>query len=205
MNNSAALFHMDGRKHRIGQYFNTYNDETLAYLAARGATHFSLPAEMPREAVEVMAGRATELGVGLEVQVFGRASLALSARCYHARAHGRIKDNCQFVCEEDPDGMSLKTLSGQEFLKVNGIQTLSNSYINLLPELAEMQRMGVSHFRLVPQDVDMVGVARVFREVLDGRAEAAAGMAVLEALKMPAAFSNGFWYGKAGYTRNKAA
>lgn len=205
VNNSAALFHMDGRKHRIGQYFNTYNEETLAYLAARGATHFSLPAEMPRGAVEVMAGRAVELGVGLEVQVFGRASLALSARCYHARAHGRIKDNCQFVCEEDPDGMSLKTLSGQDFLKVNGIQTLSNSYVNLLPELGEMQATGVSHFRLVPQDVDMVGVAQVFRDVLDGKDDADAGMARLDALQMPAAFSNGFWYGKAGYTHNTAA
>ncbi len=205
VNNSAALFHMDGRKHRIGQYFNTYNEETMAYLVARGASHVSLPAEMPRGAVAVMAERAARLGIGLEVQVFGRASLALSARCYHARAHGRIKDNCQFVCEEDPDGMSLKTLSGQDFLKVNGIQTLSNSYVNLLPEMDEMRAMGVSHFRLVPQEVDMVAVAQVFRDVLDGRAGSGEGLAWLEGMKMPAAFSNGFWYGKAGFTRNKAA
>src|SRR5690606_30757995 len=104
-----------GRPHRIGALLNVYNEETMAWLAGQGATHFSLLNELPRSVIAVLAAKGRELGTGVEVQVFGRASLALSARCYHARAHDRTKDNCQFVCEEDPDGMPLATMDGQPF------------------------------------------------------------------------------------------
>lgn len=199
INNAAELFHIRGRAHRIGQYFNVYNEETMAYLAGRGAVHFALPAELPGQAVAILARKGAELGTPVEVQVFGRASLALSARCYHARAHGRHKDNCLFVCEKDPDGMPLDTLDGQRFLAINGIQTLSHAYVSLMAELAEMCAMGVSHFRLVPHDTDMVAVARLFRDVLDGRRAAGGAGDELAALGIAAPFSNGFWHGKAGH------
>lgn len=201
VNNSAELYHINNKPHRIGQYFNTYNEETMRYLAAKGANHFSLPAELPRTSVAKMAATGVELGTPVEVQVFGRASLALSARCYHARAHKRHKDNCQFVCEQDPDGMNLTTVSGQDFLVINGIQTLSNTFTNLLPELAEMKAMGLRHFRLVPHSVDMVAVAAIFRDVLDEQCEPRAAETRLMALGFPAPFSNGFWYGVAGHQR----
>ena len=91
-----------------------------------------------------LRAEAAKLGVSIEVQVFGRVGLALSARCYHARAHGRTKDSCQFVCNEDPDGMTLRTLEDKPFLTVNGIQTMSHDYLNLIGELAELQAMGVT-------------------------------------------------------------
>ena len=50
-----------------------------------------------------------------EVFAFGKVPLAMSARCYHARAHKLTKDNCRFVCEKDPDGMPVKTLDGAGF------------------------------------------------------------------------------------------
>jgi len=199
VNNTAELYHLNGRAHRIGQYFNTYNEETLAYLAKNGATHFSLPAELPGVSIARMAARAAPLGLPLEVQVFGRVSLALSARCYHARAHGRHKDNCQFVCEQDPDGMPLTTGSGQSFLAINGIQTLSEKYLALLAEIDAMRQMGVSHFRLVPHSVDMVAVATIFRALLDGDTGPEAAKTRLIALDgLAAGFSNGFWHGVAG-------
>ena len=37
----------------------------------------------------------------------------------------RAKDNCQFVCGVDLDGRTVDTLDGQQFLAVNGVQTLS--------------------------------------------------------------------------------
>ncbi len=199
VNNSAELFHISGKPHRIGQYFNTYNEETMRVLAARGATHFSLPAELPRESVRKMAQCGTEIGTPVEVQVFGRSSLALSARCYHARAHGRHKDNCQFVCEQDADGMELATIGGQAFLTINGIQTLSHSFVNLLSELSDMQAMGLRHFRLIPHSVDMVAVATIFQETLDAQIAPAEAADRLQALNFPAPFSNGFWYGKPGH------
>ena len=132
VNDASALWHISGKPHRIGQYMNTYNEETMELLAKKGATHFSLPIELPASSIKVMGAKAKKLKVGLEVQIFGRTSLALSARCYHARAHNRIKDNCEFVCQEDPDGMDLNTLKNEPFLSVNGIQTLSFKYLNLI-------------------------------------------------------------------------
>ncbi len=199
INDSSALWHLDDKSYRVGSLMNVYNEDTMTYLAGKGATHFSLPSELPRDSVAILAARAIELGVTTEVQVFGRVSLALSARCYHARAHGRIKDNCQFVCEEDPDGMPLNTLEKEEFLTVNGIQTLSHTYLNLLAELDDMKNIGVTHFRLVPHTQDMVAVANIFREALDNTASAEESGEKLTALGIPAPFSNGFWHGQPGH------
>ena len=201
VNNSSALLHMNGRAHRVGPMMNVYNEATMAYLAKGGATHFSLPVELPRVSAEILAGKAAELGAGVEVQVFGRASLAVSARCYHARAHGRTKDNCQFVCEDDPDGMPLKTLDGNPFLAVNGIQTLSQTYLNYLTELADLQSVGITHFRLSPQSQDMVAVAQAFRDVLDQKTDPDEAEAGLCAAFGSIPFSNGFWHGKPGHMR----
>lgn len=198
-NDAAALYHLRGRPHRVGQYFNVYNEETLAHLAAGGATHMTLPAELPRAALEILGRAARVRGVGLEVQVYGRVGLALSARCYHARAHGRVKDNCQFVCEKDADGMLLKTLGGQEFLCVNGVQTLSYTCLNLVHEMAAMTAMEIESFRLSPHDCDMVAVAECFSQVLSGTitAEEAEKRMAESGLKAPQA--NGFYHGREGY------
>jgi len=139
------------------------------------------------------------------VQVFGRQSLALSARCYHARAHGRTKDSCRFVCEEDPDGLELTTLDDRKFLTVNGVQTLSYEYLNLIRELPALRAMGVSRFRLSPHTLDMVAVASIFHDVADGRLATDEGAARLEAIKPAAPFANGFYHGKPGYTWNNAS
>lgn len=200
-NNAAALRHLAGQPHRVGPFMNVYNEETMRFLAAKGAKHFTLPVEMPATSVEVMGTAARALGVGLEIQVFGRASLAVSARCYHARAHGRTKDSCLFVCEEDPDGMPLTTLDGTEFLVVNGIQTMSRTYVSLLEFVPQTAAMGVTALRLMPQMQDMVAVAGVFRAVADGRVSADEGTAQLDALGFGVPLSNGFWLGEAGYRR----
>ncbi len=199
VNDSSALWHLSGKPFRVGSLLNVYNEDTMAYLTGLGATHFSLPSELPRSSIAILAQHAARLGVTTEVQVFGRASLALSARCYHARAHGRIKDNCQFVCEEDPDGMPLSTIDKQAFLTVNGIQTLSHSYINLLGELSDLKIIGVTHCRLVPHTQDMVAVANVFRDALDNKCSVRESAEILAALNIPAPCSNGFWHGEPGH------
>ncbi len=201
VNDTSGLWHLNDRPHMIGPLMNVYNEDTMTYLASKGATRFCLPPELPGTSVEGMCEHAKTLGVDIEVQVFGRTSLALSARCYHARAHGRIKDNCQFVCEEDPDGMPLDTLTGQRFLAINGIQTLSHTYLNLLPELARLKTMGASHYRLVPHTQDMVAVAQIYRDALDAKTTSDEAESKLAGLDIPAPFANGFWHGKAGHLR----
>ena len=198
-NDNAALYHLRGKPHRVGPFVNVYNEDTLGFLAAQGATHVTLPQELPAASIEVLGRAARDLGVGLEVQVHGRVPLALSARCYHARAHGRIKDNCQFVCEEDPDGMELKTLDGQPFLTVNGIQTLSHTCLNLVHELQALVGMGIDNFRLSPHSGDMVETARIFRAAADGEITPEEATARLEGIGFDAPFSNGFYHQREGY------
>lgn len=201
INNAAGLFARTGNPHRIGPFLNAYNEATIDWMAGQGATHVCLPTELPAEAIRVAAKAAAARGLGVEVQVFGRASLAVSARCYHARAHGRTKDNCRFVCEDDPDGMPLATGDGQAILRVNGIQTQSESYVSLLEELPRLYDFGVTHGRLMPQDVDMPAVASVFRDRMDGRLAVPAANAALLDLCRDRGFSNGFFHGVAGYRR----
>lgn len=198
-NDASALLALRGRPHHIGPFMNVYNERTVAVLARSGAQNICLPPEMPATAIRALSTAAAELGVTIEVQAFGRLPLALSARCYHARAHGRTKDNCQFICENDPDGMTLRTLEDKPFLTVNGIQTLSHDYLNLVGELAELETMGVRRFRLSPHTCDMVAVADIFRTVLDQRIDAPEADARLDALKLDVPFSNGFYHGKPGY------
>lgn len=198
-NDASALYHLAGRQHAVGPFLNVYNEASLEFLAQNGATHFTLPPELPRECLTILAAKARELGVTLEVQIYGRVPLALSARCYHARAHGLARDTCQFACEADPDGLALRTRDGRPFLAINGLQTLSFSCINLMRELAQIQGMGISALRLSPHAQDMLEVARIYRGVLDGEISPEEGTARLPALGPGVPFANGFYHKREGY------
>jgi collagenase-like PrtC family protease len=198
-NDASAAFFLRGRPHYIGPLMNVYNEETLRFLGARGARNICLPAELPFSAIGILCTAAQPENVSIEVQVFGRQSLALSARCYHARAHGRTRDTCRFVCENDPDGLVLATLERKPFLVANGVQTLSYEYLNLVQEIPALKAAGVSRYRLSPHSCDMVRVATSFRSVLDGALTIAEALASLEELALDAPFSNGFHHGRPGY------
>ncbi|WP_372395892.1 U32 family peptidase [Azospirillum sp. HJ39] len=199
-NDMGALALLAGRPHAVGPMINVYNEATLAWLAGRGAVAVSLPAELPAAAVAALAKAGRELGVAVEVQAWGRAPLAISARCYHARAHGLHKDGCQFVCGNDPDGLAVTTMDGQPFLTVNGTQTMSHGCLCLAEEMAELSAMGIARFRLSPQAMDMVRVAEAFRAVLDGRRGGAEVAAELGGL-IGAPLVNGFFHDTAGARR----
>ena len=195
-NDIAALPLLQGRPHAIGPLVNVYNEDTLRWLVDRGATRICLPPELPREAVARLAGAA--LGVELEIQVFGRMPLALSARCYHARAHGLHKDGCQYVCDRDPDGMTVDTLDSEHFMAVNGIQTLSYTNLDLSAEVGELLAMGIARFRLSPHYVDMAAIAHVWRGLVDGNGDTARARRIIQAVAAFAPSSNGYYYGRPG-------
>jgi collagenase-like PrtC family protease len=197
-NDLGAVALLGGRRHRVGPFVNVYNEATLGWLAGRGAEVVCLPGELPLSGIAALARAAAELGTAVEVQVFGRVPLAISARCYHARAHGLHKDNCRFVCGQDLDGMNVVTLDDTPFLAVNGTQTLSHGCLGLVPELAALQAAGVGRFRLSPQHGDMVAVAELFRAVLDGRRDPAAALAALAGLTAPMTLANGFFHDQPG-------
>lgn len=201
-NDVGTLAALASKPHVVGPFVNVYNEATLTYFARRGAIRVCLPAELAARSIIPLArtGAAT-----LEILAWGRLPLAISARCFHARAHHLHKDGCQFVCGRDPEGLVVRTLEREPFLVVNGLQTLSYTWCNLAGELPELARLGVGVFRLVPMRVDMVAVAAVFREVLDGSLESGEAIARLRALAPEAVFANGFVHGHEGRAFVRAA
>lgn len=199
-NDVAALSLLIGRPHAVGPYVNVYNEATLARLASDGAIRVTLPVELPSASIAKLAETANpEIEMPeIEVQVFGRWPLAISARCYHARAYGRSKDACLYACGEDPDGLPVETLDDKPFLAVNGVQTLSCSYGCLVRELPVLKELGVKWFRLSPQRVDMVAVARLHEEVLGGRIDGDEAWRTVQHLAGPVPLSNGFFHGQEG-------
>lgn len=195
-NDLSALRHLGGKPHIVGPFVNVYNAATASLLAKRGATRICLGPELPMQSVAGIVAGAP--GIDYEVFAFGRLPLAISARCAHARSKGHVKDNCQFVCGEDPDGLDVDTLDGQPFLSINGVQTMSRHCQVLLNEMRSLAGAGVTHLRLSPQDCDMAAVAAVFANVRDGRLGTEEGIARLRNLYPVAPHSNGFAYGRAG-------
>lgn len=196
VNDLSALRHIpEGVPFWVGPMVNVYNEGTLEWLARRGATRVCLPPELPLSSVAVLARAGAAAGVAVEVWGHGRAPLAISGRCYHARLHDRAKDNCQFVCEEDPDGRDVDTLDGQPFLTVNGVQTLGRALTTVATQLPALCEAGVAALRLSPHTGDFAGVAGAYAAALDGAPDV---MARLSALLPQAAFCSGFLAGQPG-------
>ncbi len=200
-NDIGLLRLLAGRPHRLGPFINIYNESTLAHFAARGAVGACLPPELPGSSIARLAAPAV---IPLEIVAFGRLPLAISARCFHARAHRLHKDGCRFVCAQDPDGLVVRTLEGEPFLAINGLQTLSYTCVSLLGELLQLQRAGVAGFRLSPLATDMAAVARLFRDVLDRRIAAEEATGRLAGLVPETPLANGFLHGAEGRSRHRA-
>lgn len=195
-NDAAVLRELRGRPHAIGPYVNIYNEDALNFLVRQGAVRACLNPELPGALIADLARLSP---VPLEVMVFGRLPLAISARCFHARAEDRSKDGCQFACKADPDGRQIRTIEAAPFLAMNGLQTLSWGCANLIGEMAALRAAGVHRFRLSPHTGDMVATAALFRDVLEGRREAAAAAARLALLHPEMPFANGFYYAAPGH------
>ncbi|WP_127114326.1 ubiquinone anaerobic biosynthesis protein UbiV [Shimia sediminis] len=173
INDLTALAHLpEGARFAVGPLVNVYNEGTLAWLATKGAKRVCLPPELPLASVETLVRAGQEMGLAVEVWGHGRVPLAISGRCYHARLHGRIKDNCLFACEDDPDGLEVDTTDGKPFLSMNGVQTLSDSCASMAYQIETLRDIGVSALRLSPQSVGFVETCGLYRRRLNGEIDA---------------------------------
>lgn len=205
-NDSAALNMLSTagiRRFVAGAYLNVYNGETLDLLHGLGAYRWVLPVELSRDMLAALQARRPP-GMETEVLVFGRLPLALSARCFTARAHHLPKDECEFRCRDYPDGLALTTREGTRFLTINGIQTQSGGSSNLAGALPEMEKLGVDVLRLSPQSQGMAEIVQLWRAAVDGKLAAAEAEARLLA-HLPDGVCNGYWYGEPGMAWQPAA
>ena len=196
-NDMGAVRLLEGKGPFVaGPHLNVYNPQTLAFLRALGARRWVAPVEMPRSALAGMMQARPE-GVETEVFVYGRLPLALSARCFTARRFNLQKDDCQFRCLDHPEGLPVRTLEGQPFLVLNGIQTQSARICNLARELPEMARLGVDIARISPQSGHIAEIAALVKRVLLDPGEVVTVAAQLDGLAAEGT-CNGYWHGAAG-------
>ncbi|MEX0304677.1 MAG: U32 family peptidase [Leisingera sp.] len=199
INDLTALAHLPkGMGFNVGPLVNVYNEGSLAWLASLGAKRICLPPELPVASVETLARAGAGLGVAIEVWGHGRLPLAISGRCHHARLHKRTKDNCQFACEEDPDGLRVQTLENRPFLAMNGVQTLSDSHACADYQIEALAEAGISALRLSPQSRGFIRLCQLYRERLDGTLPAGAIAGELRHSSPETRLSDGFLTGPSG-------
>lgn len=196
INDITAMPSRRGQPFVAGPFINVYNEGTARFLIAQGAQTICPPVELSLANVGAIARACPE--AEFEMFAFGRLPLALSGRCYHARLHGLHKDSCQFTCEKDPDGLAVDTTDDQAFLAINGVQTLSNQVQAACPSPAELAAQQIRRLRLSPQSCDMVMVANMYRDLLDGKEDAECTRFLLSCLELPGRMVDGYFRGYAG-------
>lgn len=197
VNDICALAHRPaGAPFVAGPLLNIYNEAAASELMAQGCVRLCANVELSLSALAAMSARLPALEI--EIFAYGRLPLALSGRCYHAREHGLHKDNCQFVCDRDPDGLAVETLDHAGFLAVNGVQTLSHGVQVADNPLEELRAAGVTALRLSPHSGDMARVIAGFRAFADGALAPADLPAHILATDPPGPLVNGYLHGAAG-------
>ena len=166
-NDLAVVELRGGRPFVIGPHVNVYNPHTLRLLASQGARRWVAPVELGLEQLTALSA-ARPAGLELEVFAWGRMPLAVSARCFTARAHDRAKDDCDFICNRYPDGLMVQTREDERFLNVNGVQVQSARIHNAIGWLPRLRGIGVDVLRLSPSASRFFEVVQEFRAALDG-------------------------------------
>lgn len=196
-NDMGAVHRLEGRVPFIaGPYLNIYNPQTLGLIASLGARRWVMPVEMSLESLQPLQQSRP---AGLETEVFscGRLPLAFSSRCFTARFHNLPKDDCGFLCIDDPDGKTMRTREGQPFLVINGTQTQSALVYNLIGDLDSLNDAGVDVVRISPQSDHSAEIVRLFRDCIDQRISREIAVQQIAGM-LPEAACNGYWHGRPG-------
>jgi len=191
-NDLGAVNLVHGQDFVAGPHLNIYNEATLASFARFGLKRWVPPLEGSRSMIEALH-RNKPADVETEVFAFGKIPLAFSARCFTARHYDLNKDDCQFKCLDHAEGLTLKTREGQDFLTINGIQTMSAQSYNLLHEMPEMLKMGIDIVRISPQKERINEIIAAFDAARRGEA-----VQVDSRDWSTSGLVDGYWFGDAG-------
>ncbi len=196
-NDLGAVKLVNGQNFVAGPHLNIYNEATLATYARFGLKRWVPPLEADRHLVETLHC-SRPAGVETEVFAYGKLPLAFSARCFTARHYELNKDDCQFKCLEHPEGLLLKTREGQDFLTINGIQTMSAHCYDLLDQIPGILALGIDLVRISPQKEHLGTIIAAFDRARHGESFApdrsgwsASGLV------------NGYWFGEPGIVQHQ--
>jgi len=180
-----------------GPALNLYNGYALAELVGSGMCRWVPPVEISGAMVRDARAQLATLDVAmpeLEIFAYGHLPLAYSARCFTARAENRPKDDCQFCCQNYPEGIPLLSQEGEALFTINGIQTMSASVSNLLADYPALEASGADLLRLSPRAAGMPEVVAAFDAVRNG---------AMPPLAVDGC--NGYWHGQPGMMRAEEA
>lgn len=193
-NDMSAVQLLKGKSFVTGPSVNVYNPGTLNMLAKHGLRRWVLPVELSKDALIDMQSEKPET-IETEVLVYGRLPLAYSARCFTARSHNLAKDDCQYRCLDDPDGLLLSTQEDEKFLVLNGIQTQSAKTSNLILELDELVNLNVDILRISPPSKHVDKIIELFYKTLHNTYQATEANNILQNLMPAGGYCNGYWHG----------
>lgn len=180
-----------------GPTLNVLNQRTLQKLVDLGLQRWVVPVELSRTMLAEIRAHIAE-PIEYELLAWGRLPLAYSARCYTARAHKISKDECANCCIDYPDGLLLQTREDEDFLVINGIQTMSARTSCVLSELENSP--GIADIlRISPQVGDMESIIHLIDALRRGATTADAAARDLAGCA-PGGLCDGYWHGEAGMT-----
>ena len=180
-----------------GPMLNVLNQRTLQKLVDLGLQRWVVPVELSRTMLAEIRAHIAE-PIEYELLAWGRLPLAYSARCYTARAHKISKDECANCCIDYPDGLLLQTREDEDFLVINGIQTMSARTSCVLSELENSP--GIADIlRISPQVGDMESIIHLIDALRRGATTADAAARDLAGCA-PGGLCDGYWHGEAGMT-----
>ena len=196
-NDMAAVNLLSGKQTFVsGPAINIYNSGTLRFLAKQGLKRWVLPIELSKDTLSSIQDERPD-NIETEIFFYGRLPLAFSARCFTARSHNLQKDDCQYRCLDDPDGLLLSTREDDPFLVLNGIQTQSAKTCNLITDIDDMKKLGIDVLRISPQSKSTVEIINIIHDCLHNNKSIQDAANEIESLT-PTGSCNGYWHGDAG-------
>lgn len=186
-----------GIQYIAGPHLNIYNGPALDWHANAGAVRWVAPLEASGKTVAAILAEKTA-AIQTEIFAHGRLPLAFSARCFTARHYDLSKDACEFKCIEHADGMLLKTREGQEFLRINGIQTQSAACHALINDVASLHN--IDYLRISPQAEYTSEIIAAYSTQINTQQHTANWAKI-----NPEGLVNGYWHGQAGIQSTQEA
>jgi len=179
-----------------GPLLNIYNCQTLKVLASDGLTDWVLPVELGKKQLQqILTDIDSEsIPVNTELMVHGYLPLALSARCFTARALDRPKDACKQACLSYEEGIAVSSQEQQCLFRLNGIQTLSGDTQDLLSDMHTIRMLPLSAIRISPSRFNLEPVVNAYYQALSGKSVSAEQPWMVNSC-------DGYWYGEAGIAR----
>lgn len=159
-------------------------------VTGAGRRRVAAPPRTDLDIMEPERPRSCPPAAAIEVFAFGRRPLAISARCCHARARA-AQGRLPFRLRPGP--------------RRDGGRDARRRAVPRRQRTADAVARGHEPRRRQPRRRDMVAVARIVRDALDGQGDPAGMHAALSGLLPGIPFANGFLHGRPGAVHVTAA